>query len=236
VGWYGLTNGIFVIGTDTDVGKTLISSSLAWKLSKEMNKVCVMKPFATGSRIYSKKYRSKDVSILANSIGLQEDDHKINPFYYKLPCSPYMAAGILKQKPPSLNHAFKEFTLLAKKYDYIIVEGIGGLLVPLSKKKTLIDFIKLVNLEVVIISLPKVGTLNHTLLTINECVRNDITIRGIIINKMPTKRNTIETQTPKYLKLLTDVPIIGIVPELKCLNYDEKTFDLVSSKIRIGWT
>lgn len=228
-----MANGIFVIGTDTDVGKTLISSSLAWKFSKKMNKVGIMKPFATGSKIFSKKFRSEDVSILASSIGLRENDHKLNPFYYGLPCSPYMAATLLKQKPPSLKHAFKNFTLLAKKYDFIVVEGIGGLLVPLTKTKTLIDFIKLVNLEVIIVSLPKVGTINHTLLTINECVRNHIAIRGIIINKMPTKRNAIESQTPKYLKLLTDVPIIGIVPQLDYLNYDEKTLDLVSRKIRI---
>lgn len=226
-----MADGIFVIGTDTGVGKTIISCSLAWKLSKKINRVCVMKPFATGSRIYSKKYRSEDVSKLTNSIGLEENDREINPFYYQFPCSPYMAAKILKQKPPSLNYALKKFKLLSEKYDFIVVEGIGGLLVPLNKKNTLADFIKLVDLEVLIVSLPRVGTINHTLLTVKECIRNNITIRGIIINRMPNKIDTIQGQTPQYLKLLTGIPILGIVPELERLTYDENSFNLISGKI-----
>ena len=65
-----MSNGIFVIGTDTDVGKTLISASLGWKLSKGIKKVCIMKPFATGPEIYSKSFKSEDVSKLVNSINL----------------------------------------------------------------------------------------------------------------------------------------------------------------------
>lgn len=230
-----MTSGIFVVGTDTDVGKTLISSSLAWKLSKKIKKVVVMKPFATGPGVYSKNFRSKDVSILASSINLQENDYEINPYYYQLACSPYMAASILKQEPPNLHHALRNLTRLSKKYDYIIVEGIGGVLVPLTKTKTLIDFIKLSNLEVILVTTPKVGTINHTLLTINECTRNNITIKGIIINRMPKKKSTIESQTPKYLKLFTNIPIIGIVPEIVSLNYNTKTFNTVSKRIRIDY-
>ena len=99
-------------------------------------------------------------------------------------------------------------------------------------KKKLIDFIKLVGLDVIIVTIAKVGTFNHTLLTINQCRGEKIPVRGIIINKMPLKPSIIETQTPFYLQKLTGVPILGIIPEINDLHYNDETFELISRKIK----
>lgn len=226
-----MSEGIFVIGTDTDVGKTLVSAALGWRLRKKISKVCAMKPFATGKKIFSSKHRSEDVSILVKSIGFQENDLDINPYYYEMPCSPFMAARILNQRPPNLIYAAKKFQKLSKKYDFIVVEGIGGLFVPLNSNKSLLDFIKMINLDVVIVTTPKVGTFNHTLLTVSECLRNNINIRGIIVNKMSPNSSLIENQTPRYLEMVSNVPILGVLPQLNNFTYDEKILDIVSSNI-----
>lgn len=228
-----VAKGIFIIGTDTNVGKTLITASLAWKLSKKVRKLGIMKPFATGEKPFSRKYKSEDVAILCNSIGLVEKEQNVNPYYFPLPCSPFMATELLQLNQVKLKYALEKYEYMAGIYDYILVEGIGGLLVPLNRKSTLLDFIKLVNLEVIIVTRPIVGTLNHTLLTVKECVTNRVTIKGIIVNMMPSKPNKIELQTPHFIETLTKVPILGIVPHIDFLSYTDETFKKVSSSIKI---
>lgn len=227
-----MSKGIFIIGTDTDVGKTLITASLAWKLSKDSKKVCIMKPFATGNRPYSKSYRSEDVANLYKSIDIDELDENINPYYYPLPCSPYMAAELLQLEQVDLNHALIKYEYLKEKYGFVLLEGIGGLLVPLNSNSTLLDFIKMVSLEVIVVSTPNIGTLNHTMLTVNECRSKGILIKGIIVNKMPNQPSQVELNTPSYIEKLTQVPLIGVVPYLERFQYTEETFEKVSNLIR----
>jgi dethiobiotin synthetase len=226
-----LSKGIFIIGTDTDVGKTLITASLGWKLSKKVNRLGIMKPFATGDKPYSNRYRSQDVAILCDSIGLTENEENVNPYYFPLPCAPYMATELLRLDQVDLNYALEKFKYLTKIYNYILIEGIGGLLVPLNSNNTLLDFIKLVKLDVIIVTTPRVGTLNHTLLTVNECLTNGISVKGIVVNKMPPRPNLIELRTPHFIEKLTRTPVIGIVPLIESIRYTIETFKTVSGSI-----
>ena len=130
-----------------------------------------------------------------------------------------------------LNYALEKFKYLNKIYDYVLIEGIGGLLVPLNSNNTLLDFIKLVKLDVIIVTTPKVGTLNHTLLTVKACLANGISVKGIVVNKMPPQPNLIELRTPYFIEKLTRLPVIGIVPLIESLRYSTKTFRRVSGSI-----
>lgn len=223
-----VSKGIFIIGTDTDVGKTLITASLGWKLLKKVNRLGIMKPFATGSKPYSKEYSSKDVAILCKSIGLNEDEKNVNPYYFPIPCSPYMATELLGLSQVDLNYALEKYYYMNKVYDYLLIEGIGGLLVPLNSSSSLLDFIKLINMEVIIVTTPKVGTVNHTMLTVKECLANGISLRGIVVNKMPTRPNIIELNTPHFIEKLTNIRVIGTVPFIKSFKYSTQTFKMVS--------
>ena len=226
-----MSKGIFIIGTDTDVGKTLITASLGWKLSKKVKRLGMMKPFATGDKPYSKRYRSKDVAILCDSIGLSENEENVNPYYYPMACSPYMATELLRLDQVDLNYALEKYKYLNKIYDYVLIEGIGGILVPLNSKSTFLDFIKLVNLDVIIVTTPRVGTLNHTLLTVNECLAKGVSVKGIVVNKMPVRPNLIELRTPYFIEKLARFPVIGIVPLIEPLTYTFETFRTVSENI-----
>jgi dethiobiotin synthetase len=229
-----LSDGVFVTGTDTGIGKTLITASLAWKFSREISNICVMKPFATGISEYSSKFSSKDLAILARAIKFEEKQENLNPYFYPLPCSPYMASSLLNLPPPSVGYAIKKFKLLQKKYDYLLVEGIGGLMVPLNTKHTLLDFVKLTKLEVVIIATPKLGTFNHILLTVRICKSSGIPIKGIIINKMPNHPSKIEAEIPSFIQEFTNLPILGVIPKLNKFKFNESTFSKISGLIDIN--
>jgi dethiobiotin synthetase len=225
--------GLFVIGTDTNVGKTIISAAIAWKLSKRIKNICVSKPFATSNKNFSKSYKSKDQYILCKSISTLEEESLLNPYFYKLPCSPYMASDLLKEKKPSLKNALKKYKYLKKKYDFLIMEGIGGLMVPLTQKTTLLDFIKMTGLSTIIVTTPKVGTFNHTIMTVKMCQYNGVPIEGIIVNKMPTNADIIERKTPHYLEKITGIPILGIVPHIKNSKINNNLLRTISEKIAI---
>ena len=229
-----LSGGIFVTGTDTGIGKTLITASLAWKFSKNSRKICVMKPFATGISEYSKKFRSKDLAILARAIKFEEKQENLNPYFYPLPCSPYMASRLLNLPAPSLEYAIKKFKFLRKKYDYLLVEGIGGIMVPLNNKQTLLNFIKLTNLGVIIIATPKLGTFNHVLLSVKICQSSGITIKGIVVNKMPSYPSKVEAEIPNFIQEYTKLPVLGVIPNMNNLKMNESTFSKISKLIDVN--
>jgi dethiobiotin synthetase len=211
---------VFITGTDTEIGKTTIASGLAWLLRKNGIKVGVMKPFATSSDVYSNSYRSHDTASLAKAADIKEPDHRLNPVFIQLPASPLMAAEIL-HKTVDMKMVTKEFGILKKKYDFTVVEGIGGVMVPITKKVSLLDVMKRMKLPTIIVSSPKLGSINHTILTINACKANKIPILGIIFNQMPMDPSIVESMTPNYIERLTDTNTICVIPFMDDCNFKE---------------
>lgn len=206
---------IFVLGTDTEVGKTSISSGLIKLLVGNGIKVGVMKPFASGKQIHSKKYKSQDTKILANSADIQDKDQILNPYFYKIPSAPFLAVLASKGKEPDLKHVKKIFLEMRKKYDFVLVEGIGGLMVPLNSYQYISDLIKILKIPVLLITNNKIGTINHTLLTINICRDLNISIYGLIINRTKKIDKRIDKNLGRVIKSLTNIKIIGEIPLLK---------------------
>ena len=207
--------GIFITGTDTEIGKTTIARSLALISRNSGCDVGVMKPFATGKRVYSTKYKSKDSALLAKAAQVKDLDEEINPFFYSVPTAPFTAWKIQSKKEPSVEDALRIYKKLAAKHDFMIVEGIGGIMVPLTKKHYVAHFAKLLGLPTVIISGPKLGTINHTLLTVKVCRDFGLNILGIIINGMPSETSRLKTQTIETISELSKQRILSIIPLLK---------------------
>ena len=207
--------GIFITGTDTEIGKTTIARSLALISRNSGCDVGVMKPFATGKRVYSTKYKSKDSALLAKAAQVKDLDEEINPFFYSVPTAPFTAWKIQSKKEPSVEDALRIYKKLAAKHDFMIVEGIGGIMVPLTKKHYVAHFAKLLGLPTVIISGPKLGTINHTLLTVKVCRDFRLNILGIIINGMPSEASQLKTQTIETISELSKQRILSIIPLLK---------------------
>jgi dethiobiotin synthetase len=177
-----------------------------------------MKPLATSSKIYSRNHKSQDTAILAKAANIKEPDYILNPVFFPIPASPLMAAEILNTTV-DLKTVTKKFNFLRKKYDYTLVEGIGGIMVPITTKFLLLDLIKKMSLPIIIVATPKLGSINHTILTINACKEIKIPIIGVIFNQMPTHPNVVESLTPKYIEKLTEVKTISIIPFMDKCDY-----------------
>ena len=212
-------HGIFVTGTNTGVGKTAVAAGLAWALRKEKIDVGVMKPFATANRVFSKEYRSEDTAILARASGVPDSDCNLNPFFYSIAASPLVATELLQSPPVDIEEALLQLKKLATKHRFLIAEGIGGIMVPLTENKSLADFVKLTNLPLVIVSTSRLGTLNHTFLTVMACKKFRLKIAGIILNKTSKNPDKVEQKTAEVLERLTDIKVLARIPFLRGADY-----------------
>lgn len=238
-----MSRGIFITGTDTGVGKTIVSALIIRALIKKGIKVGAMKPIETGcirSEVRSQKPEArKDNKLLIPSDGMFLKDMAemgdsidlITPIRFEEPLAPMVAAE-LKKRPVDLDKIFSAYDVLSKKYDFMVVEGVGGLLVPITfvqqndsaterqfKEPSayfVSDLIRDLKLPVIVVARPILGTINHTLLTVNYALREGINILGVIINfNNPPENNLAEKTNPKVLKELCPVPIIGMLPYIK---------------------
>jgi len=199
---------IFITGTDTDVGKTYITAGLAITLRKMGTDIGVMKPFAAG--IPQKKgFKSEDVEILSNAAQVNDPEILLNPQFFPISASPYTAWKKLKIKPkiPLILSSFKK---LSKNHKMMLVEGMGGTMTPILKNYYIANLIKDMKTPTIIVTRSKVGTVNHTLMTVMMCQKYKIPIKGIIINNFDDGYPI--NQLKKDLENLTGIKVLGSIP------------------------
>ncbi len=216
-------NGIFITGTDTGVGKTVVGAGLALVLRERGMKVGVMKPVATGCSGDGKRLVSDDAVFLFEAA---ENEYATltNPLRFRNPLAPSVASVIEKKEIP-IEKIMKAFQELQRHYDFIIVEGIGGLLVPITKDYYVANLIHEFALPLVIVARGGLGTINHTLLTVDAAVIRGFPIRGIIFNRMPRVNVSIaEITNPKVIHDLTKIPVLGTLPELENVDVERCQF------------
>ncbi len=210
---------IFVTATDTHVGKTVATFVLAALLKNKGVNVGIMKPVQCAGH---------DAAFLKKSLALNDDLRLINPCYAPEPLSPHLAfcrAG----KRVNKDHIFRAFARLKQCYDVLLVEGAGGLMVPLQKNYYNADLARDLRAEIIIVSPLGLGTINHTLLTINQAKAYGLKIRGILFSDNSPKAKSLAEQTnPAEIRRLSGVKILGTIPYLK-----HKTIPEVLSKCRL---
>ena len=189
-------NGLFITGTDTGIGKTVVTGLLLALLRERGVRVRAMKPVQTGWPA------DNDLT----SIG-EETTRLTMPFRYRLAASPHLASRNSVRIPPIERAA----RALAKESDFLLVEGAGGLLVPLNGRETMMDLMRALRLPVLIVARAGLGTLNHAQLTVNELKRARVPIAGVVLN--PGRGGAwgrIERDNLNELKNRTGVPVIRI--------------------------
>ncbi len=211
--------GIFITGTDTEVGKTVVSAGLALALKARGIKVGVMKPVATGCYGPEKRLIPSDAVYLFEAAE-NEYPSLTSPSRFRNPLAPNVAA-VLEKREVDLDSIRKAYMELQKHYDFIIVEGIGGLLVPLTKDYFVSNLIREFHLPLVIVARGGLGTINHSLLTVDAAVIRGFDIRGIIFNRVPTVNFSMaEITNPKVVHDLTGIPVLGSLPEMEDLDVE----------------
>ena len=221
---------LFVTATDTDIGKTYVCAGLAHALKKIDIDVGIMKPFACGDK-QKNGFSSNDLTILANAAMVDDAEDIINPFFFPIPASPYTAAKNLGVKI-DVEHVMECFRKLDEIHDIVLVEGIGGIMTPILKDYAIIDLIKDLMANTIIVTSSKIGTVNHTVLTCNMCKNMNIPIKGLIINNFDSTGYPIP-ELERDLSALTDLPVLCSLPHMEKFNLASYS-DLIQEKIDIS--
>lgn len=220
--------GVFITGTDTGVGKTIISGLLGRYLLDKGYKVITQKWVQTGSSNFSSDVNSHLQLMKRAKKEIKDYLPYVSPYSFRFASSPHLAASLEKRviRERKVKDSYK---FLAKRFDFIIAEGAGGALVPFNKKNLLIDLAKGLDLPVLIVAANKLGAINHTLLTIEAIKRRKMKIIGIIFNNRTNKVNkVILDDNPQIIKAVTGEAVFGSLPWKK-----EKS-DLYKSFIPTG--
>lgn len=189
---------IFITGIDTDIGKTIATGWYANKLTTQGYSVITQKMVQTGCEGIA-----TDIMTHRNIQGIEltdEDRQGVTcPYVFSYPCSPHLAAR-LEQKTIQSEIIEKSTALLCQKYDYVLLEGAGGLLVPYHDNKTTLDYIEQHSYPVILVTSGKLGSINHTLLSLEVCRYRQIQVLSLIYNQFPGKDRLIEQETQSYLQ------------------------------------
>ena len=208
-----MNHGIFITGTDTSVGKTLVTAALALHLKKRGLVVGVMKPIETG--VLSAKAAQSDAARLRSIIESEETLGAICPYSFELPVAPLAAAQAEGQaiNPDTIK---KVYRLLSGRYDCMVVEGIGGVHVPVTHSSDVTDLIKQLRLSVVVVGRSGLGGINHALLTIEALRRKRISIVALVLNRTHSVQSALsriqERTTIDILRKQAGVPVLGPLP------------------------
>jgi dethiobiotin synthetase len=203
--------GYFITGTDTGVGKTLIGGAIARALVGSGRNVGVMKPFETGCRLQGNSLVPEDAVFLKEMSKCPEDIATVCPYRLRHPLAPGVAATIEKVEV-KLERIKSIFLGMQKRYEVILVEGAGGLMVPVDEDLLTLDLIKLLNLPLIIVSRLSLGTINHTLLTVKHAQNSGIRVAGIIFNQLSPGTGKAEEANPDVIRKFSNVPILGQMP------------------------
>lgn len=203
-----------VTGTDTGVGKTVVSVGLCQALRKRGLKVGLMKPIASGCIEREGLLLSPDALFMRLALP-DEPLEAINPVALKEPLAPLVAAQ-REGKEIALEKVKKAFSDLLQRYEGVIVEGIGGLMVPIKEDYFVKDLVQDLALPILVVSRPGLGAINHSLLTINYAREHGLEVLGFIINGYPPHGASLAEETnPRVIEKLARVPLLGILPFLQ---------------------
>jgi dethiobiotin synthetase len=215
---------VFVTGTDTEIGKTVVAGGLALAFAERGIDVGVMKPTVTGCPMRRGRRVSEDVNFLVKASGCRDDSELVCPYMLRDPLAPEVAAereGV-RIDIRKITRAFKR---LVDSHEALIVEGAGGLFVPIKRNFLMIDMIARLAVPIVIVARPGLGTINHTLLSCEAARGRGIDVAGIIINNYPKKATTAERTNPGVIRRYARPPLLGVVPSLPDVSVEDCRLD-----------
>lgn len=208
----------FITGTDTGAGKTMCSACVMRALRIRGVEAVYMKPVQTGCEQQDGALMAPDIEFIRHAVGPTGIPAWPDacPYRFRLPASPHLAAA-QENTHIEMCRIMESFYRLQEMYPSIIVEGAGGVLVPLNERDTMLDVMKHMGLPVLITCRAGLGTLNHTLLTIQCLQDGGLHCAGLIIVGTEAPNILIEADNLNTLKRMTRLPVIGVIP------YDEAT-------------
>lgn len=204
-----MSDGVFVTGTGTEVGKTAVAAALARTATADGRRVAVFKPAVSGLGGEGEP----DHALLRRAAGSRQSDDEIAPYRYRPPVSPHLGAALAGEAidPARLRAAARA---AAQGSDRLVVEGVGGFLVPLTLGYLIRDFARDLGLPVVIASAPGLGTINHTLLTVESVRATGLELTAVVLTPWPTQPTEVERSNREAIERLGGVRV-ATLPRLE---------------------
>jgi len=205
-----VSRGIFITGTDTGVGKTVVAAVLARLLRMRGLSVGVMKPVTSGCREENGRLVSDDALLLCQAAGV-DCSEDVAPYLLREPVAPAEAA---RQDGIVIDFARirTSFDRLAAGHDFVIVEGAGGLMVPLAGGLLVADLARRLELSLLVVARPDLGTINHTVLTCFAAGQMGLKVAGVVINNYPDSPGLAERSAPHQIGSLCGAALLGLWP------------------------
>ncbi len=208
-----MAKNIFITGTGTDIGKTYISALIMKKLLQNNMNACYFKPVLSGAEIRNNKIYAGDIEYVKEISTLNEDSKNLTSFIYKYPVSPHFAAK-LENKPFYMEKVVNDYKNLSNKYEYIVIEGAGGIFCPFTDDDKPIytkEIIKSLNASCILVASTTLGTINNIMLTLYYMQNININIKGIIFNNY--NDSDIEKENILFIKKHTNIKILSVIKQ-----------------------
>ncbi|KEH98848.1 dethiobiotin synthase [Clostridium massiliodielmoense] len=230
-----MSNGIFIVGTDTDIGKTFVTGGLLYLLRKNGVNASYFKAALSGAIKENERLIPGDTKFVSDLSGVNEEYSFLTPYVFETAVSPHLASKI-ENIPIDLKIIKNSYLKVKEKYDYIVAEGSGGIICPIidDGKSTVLleDIIKLLNLDTLLVASAGLGSINHTVLTVKYMENAGLNIKGIIVNGYD-ENNICHRDNVKMIRKLTGKDIVALVQNIKendNLEEIKRTFDALDYK------
>ncbi len=208
--------GLFITGTDTDIGKTALSAVLLAELRRRTINAAPMKPVQTGCEggVPDLDYSLAMASMMVDS----KTYANMAPYTFEPACSPHLASEMAGIEIDIAEIVIAARTL-ASEYEFVIAEGAGGIMVPLNRREMMLDLMQALKFPILIAARPGLGSINHTLLSIRALRSDGLDIAGVVfVASTDAKPGFIEEDNANTIEQLGKVPILGTIPYCTALQ------------------
>ncbi|VGO16790.1 ATP-dependent dethiobiotin synthetase BioD 1 [Pontiella desulfatans] len=229
-------NGLFITGTDTDIGKTALSALLLAELRRRKINAAPMKPAQTGCE---GGVPDLDYSLSMAQMAVSDEDYtNMSPYRFEPACSPHLAAEMAGTEI-EISEMVIAARKLASDYEFVIAEGAGGVVVPLNRRETMLDLMQALKFPILLAARPGLGTINHTLLSLRALRSDGLDLAGIVFVASKDQEFTfIEEDNGTTIEQFGKVPVLGTIPYCPQLadptpNYNDLPIPVVAETEKI---
>jgi dethiobiotin synthetase len=208
--------GLFITGTDTGIGKTWISAAIMQLLKAQHQSVIGMKPIASGCELTAAGLRNEDALLLQQQSSIEIAYEQINPYAFEPAIAPHIAAA-QSGVTIDIQHIKQTYQALSQQADWVIVEGVGGWLVPLNQYETIADLAAALDLPVILVVGMRLGCINHALLSAASIEQSGSKLAGWIANFVDPQMAE-QQQNLLTLQQRIAAPLLGSVPYQQTFN------------------
>lgn len=211
-----MSQGYFITGTDTHIGKSIVSASMLHGIANRGLSVAGMKPIATGCLESENGLRNEDAELMMQYSNVDLPYDLVNPYAYEPPVSPHLAAR-RENEEISIDKIVESYQAISEQADWVIVEGVGGWMVPINENELVEDLAKALNLPLIFVVGTRLGCINHALLTLDRIRTSGLPVAGWVANIMDRNINFLP-EVIDTLRLRIDAPLVGIIPPYRMIN------------------